>query len=296
MTTDTVRMTEYAAEQTTLDWFESLGYKIETGTNVSPGEPGAERNDYKQVVLETRLRRAIEIINPTIPQEAIDDAVHKITRTYNPDLVENNRSFHRMLTEGVDVSYMAGGREIHDQIWLLDLDHIDNNDWLAVNQFTITEDRRTRRPDILVFINGLPLAIIELKNPTGERTTIRRAYNQLQAYKDDIPTLFIYNQLMIISDGLQARIGAVTTGYDRFMPWRTVDGSEPAPQSAVELEIVIKGAFQKNRFLDLILNFIAFQDDGRDISKKIAAYHQFHAVNKAVACAFSACGFSYDPH
>jgi len=296
MLPEITRITESTAEQTALDWFASLGYNIEPGTNISPGEPNAERIDYKQVVLENRLRMAIKEINPKIPQEAMDDAVRQITRPHNPNLVENNREFHRMLTEGVDVSYMGDGREIHDQIWLIDLDDIANNDWLVVNQFTITEDRRTRRPDILVFLNGLPLAIIELKNPTGERTTIRQAYNQLQAYKEDIPTLFIYNQLMIITDGLQARIGALTTGFDRFMPWRTIDGVELAPKSAVELEIVIKGAFQKHHFLDLILNFIAFDDDSKEISKKIAAYHQFHAVNKAVSCAFSACGYPYDPN
>ena len=195
MLPEITRITESAAEQAALDWFASLGYNIEPGTNISPGEPNAERNDYKQVVLENRLRMAIKEINPQIPQEAMDDAVRQITRPHNPNLVENNREFHRMLTEGVDVSYMGDGREIHDQIWLIDLDDIANNDWLVVNQFTITEDRRTRRPDILVFLNGLPLAIIELKNPTGERTTIRQAYNQLQAYKEDIPTLFIYNLL-----------------------------------------------------------------------------------------------------
>lgn len=296
MPLDTIRMTESTTEETALTWFQSLDYPIETGTHISPGTPNAERNDYKQVVLESRLRTAIKQINPTIPQEAIDDAVRQITRPHSPNLVENNRTFHRMLTEGVDVSYRGDGREIHDQVWLIDLDNIANNDWLVVNQFTITGDRRTRRPDILVFLNGLPLAVIELKNPADAKTTINHAYNQLHAYKEDIPGLFIYNQLMIISDGLQARIGSLTAGYDRFMPWRTIDGVDLAPKSAVELEILIKGVFQKQRFLDLILNFIAFDDDSQVISKKIAAYHQYHAVNKAVACAFSACGFPYDPY
>ena len=289
-------ISEYNTEQTALSLFESIGYKIEAGINLSPGEPGAERNDYKQVVLENRLRQAIETINPTIPEDAIDNAVRKITRTFHPNLFENNRNFHRMLTEGIDISYMKDNREIHDLIWLFDLEHIENNDWLVVNQFSVTEGQRTRRPDILIFINGLPLAIIELKNPAGERTTIRQAYNQLQSYKLDIPSLFIYNQLMIISDGLKARIASITSGFDRCMPWHTVDGSELALQSAVELEILIKGIFPKKHFLDLILNFIVFEDDGQEISKKIAAYHQFHAVNKAVAWAFSACGFLYDPN
>jgi type I restriction enzyme R subunit len=205
-------ITEYNTEQIALSWFESLGYTIEAGINLSPCEPGAERNDYKQVVLENRLRKAIETINPTVPQEAIADAIRKINHSFYPNLIENNRHFHRMLTEGVDISYMGDSSETYDQIWLIDLDHIENNDWLVVNQLSITGDQTTRRPDVLVFVNGLPLAIIELKNPAGERTTIRQAYDQLQTYKKDIPSLFNYNQLMIISDG--------TPGPDRFLNLR----------------------------------------------------------------------------
>ena len=168
-----------------------------------------------------RLQTTLENINPNIPTDAISEAVSKITRTDSPSLMENNRRFHRMLTDGVDVSYMQEDREVHDKVWLLDLDDLENNDWLAVNQFTVNEDRRNRRPDVVVFVNGLPLAVIELKNPADEKATIRHAFNQLQTYKTDIPALFIYNELLVISDGLEARGGTLTSGWDRCMPWRT---------------------------------------------------------------------------
>ena len=186
------------------------------------------------------------------------------------------------------MSYQAEGREVHDKVWLLDVENPDNNDWLAVNQFTVIENSRNRRPDIVVFINGLPLAVIELKNPADEQATIRHAFNQLQTYKGDIPSLFACNELMIISDGLDARMGTLTAGYDRFMPWRTVEGMEVAPKGRLELEVLLKGVFQKRRLLDLILNFVVFDDDGSTLTKKAAAYHQFHAVNKAVQCTIDA--------
>ena len=210
-------------------------------------------------------------------------------------MIKANRCFHRMLTDGVDVSYMQDEHEVHDKVWLLDLEDLSNNNWLAVNQFTVVEDRRNRRPDIVVFVNGLPLGVIELKNPADEKATIRHAFNQLQTYKTDIPGLFIYNELLVISDGLEARGGTLTSGWDRFMPWRTIDGKEIAPRGSVELEVLLKGVFDKRRFLDLVLNFVVFDDDGAIIAKKAAAYHQFHAVNKAVECTLSACGIDADP-
>jgi type I restriction enzyme R subunit len=295
MTTEPTIITESVVEQTALTWFESLGYSVESGPAISPGEPGSEREDYDQVVLLGSLQTALENINPNIPPEAISEAVRKITRTESPSLIENNRRFHRMLTDGVDVSYMHDGREVHDKVWLLDLDDLENNDWLAVNQFTVIEDRRNRRPDIVIFVNGLPLGVIELKNPADEKATIRHAFNQLQTYKTDIPGLFIYNELLVISDGLEARGGTLTSGWDRFMPWRTIDGKEIAPRGSVELEVLLKGVFDKRRFLDLVLNFVVFEDDGAIIAKKAAAYHQFHAVNKAVECTLSACGIDADP-
>jgi len=288
-------ISENTLEQTALHWFESLGWQIAFGPDISPDGPACERKDYDHVVLLGRLQTALENINPNIPPDAISEAVRKISRTESPSLIENNRRFHRMLTDGVDVSYMQDDREVHDKVWLLDLDDIENNDWLAVNQFTVIEDRRNRRPDVVVFVNGLPLGVIELKNPADEKATIRHAFNQIQTYKTDIPGLFIYNELLVISDGLGARGGTLTSGWDRFMPWRTIDGKEVAPRGSVELEVLLKGVFEKRRFLDLVLNFIVFDDDGTTIDKKEAAYHQFHAVNKAVECTLSACGIDADP-
>jgi len=295
MTIKLIKITESGVEKTTLEWFKSLGWEIAFGPDISPDGPDCEREDYDQVVLIGRLQTALANINPNIPPVAIEEAIRKISRTESPSLIENNRRFHRMLTDGVDVSYMKDGREVHDKVWVLDLEDLENNDWLAVNQFTVIEDRRNRRPDIVVFVNGLPLGVIELKNPADEKATIRHAFNQLQTYKNDIPGLFIYNELLVISDGLEARAGTLTSGWDRFMPWRTIDGKEIAPKGSVELDVLIKGVFEKRRFLDLVLNFVVFDDDGAVITKKAAAYHQFHAVNKAIESTLSACGIDANP-
>lgn len=289
------KINESIVEQTALAWLEDIGYKVRPGPEISPGELWAEREDYSIVALEGRLQQALKVINTTIPESAIDEAVRKIVLPESPSLIENNRRFHRFLTDGVNVSYMQDGREVYDKVWLLDLDDPDNNDWLAVNQFTVVENQKNRRPDILVFVNGLPLAVVELKNPADEQATILNAFNQLQTYKGDIPSLFTYNEVMVISDGLEARVGTLTSGWDRFMPWRTVDGTEVAPKGTLELEVLLKGVFDKRRFLDLILNFTVFEDDGANVLKKAAAYHQFHAVNKAVECTLSACGFESEP-
>jgi type I restriction enzyme R subunit len=289
---------ESIIEQTALDWFESLGWQSVFGPDISPDGPSCERDDYDQVALLGRLQTALENINPNIPPDVISEAVRKITRTDSPSLIENNRQFHRMLTDGVDVEVLSEdeyGGVHHDKVWLLDLEDLSNNDWLVVNQFTVIEDRRNRRPDVVVFVNGLPLGVIELKNPADEKATIQHAFNQLQTYKTDIPGLFIYNELLVISDGLEARGGTLTSGWDRFMPWRTIDGKEVAPRGSVELEVLLKGIFDKRRFLDLVLNFVVFDDDRATIAKKAAAYHQFHAVNKAVECTLSACGIKADP-
>jgi type I restriction enzyme R subunit len=293
-----LNFTESIVEDATLAWFENLGYGIESGPEIAcDGTRPERRTDafYADVVLEGRLQTALQDINPSIPPSAIEDAVRKIILTESPSLIENNRRFQRMLTDGVDVSYMADGREVFDKVWLLDLKYLENNDWLVVNQFTIIENQKNRRPDLLAFINGLPLAVIELKNPADEKTTIRQAFNQLQTYKQDISSLFTYNELLIISDGLEARVGTLTSGWDRFMPWRTIEGTEVAPKGSVELDVLIKGIFDKRRLLDLILNFIVFEDDGGEVVKKAAAYHQYHAVNRAVECALSACGINAEP-
>ena len=299
-------ISESTLENTVLTWLENLGYDIEHGPDIAFDGVKPERDssaNYTDVVLIGRLRESLERINPEIPREAIDEAIRKITRPESPSLIENNQAFHRMLTDGMDVSWMADGGEKHDKVWLLNVENSDDNDWLAVNQFTVIENKRERRPDVVLFINGLPLAVVELKNPADEKATIRHAFNQLQTYKDQIPSLFVYNELLVISDGLQARAGTLTAGWDRFMPWRTIDGTdlyrEPGNERQTDgivqegLKTLIRALFDRNRFLDYVLNFITFEHDGGDtstISKKAAAYHQYHAVNKAVECTLSACG------
>jgi type I restriction enzyme R subunit len=274
---------ESVVEQATLAWFELLGYKVAEGSNFTPDELDSERQTCADVILSNRLRSALIQINRQLPADAIDEAIKTIARSETQNLFDNNRRFHRLLTDGVPVSYQEGDRTVHDQAWLIDWNNPNNNDWLAVNQFTIIENRKNRRPDVVVFINGLPLAVIELKNAASETADIEGAFNQLQTYKRDIPSLFTYNAALVISDGLKARIGTITADRERFMPWRTIDGSDLAPKSTPELEVVIRGVFEKTHFLDLIRFFIVFEVDGEAITKKIAGYHQYHAVNKAVA-------------
>jgi type I restriction enzyme R subunit len=281
-------ITESVVEEAALAWFESLGYEVLSGPALAPGELFSERSTYADVVLVNRLREALVRVNPQIPPEAMEDAVGKVLRTESPSLVENNRRFHHFVTDGVAVEYRRDDRNVHDAVWLFDLNELENNDWAAVNQFTVEDEGRNRRPDIVVFVNGLPLAVIELKNLADENATIRNAYNQLQTYKSDIPSLFPYNELLVISDGIEARLGTLTAGWERFMPWRTIEGEKIAPKGSLEMEVLLRGAFEKKRFLDLVRNFIVFEDNGRNFEKKVAGYHQFHAVNKAVECTLEA--------
>lgn len=276
--------TEDLLEQATLSWFDQLGYTTLPAPTIAPGEPNADRTTYSDIILTSRLRTALSDINPDIPQEAIEDAIRKVTRTESPSLYENNRRFHKFLTEGVDVEYHADGRTKYDKVWLIDFNHPENNNWLVANQFTVIENKNNRRPDVVVFINGLPLAVIELKNPASETATIQSAFNQLQTYKKDIPSLFPYNALLLVSDGTEARVGTLTADWERFMPWRTIDGESIAPKGTAELEVTIKGIFPKERLLDLIRYFILFEVDGSTVTKKMAGYHQYHAVNKAIQC------------
>jgi type I restriction enzyme R subunit len=284
-------LTESVVEIAALEWFESLGYTILHGPDIAPGELFTERTEYSDVVLIKRLRSALERINPNITPDAVDDVIRTATRTETPSLYENNHRFHEMLINGVDYEYRrADGTVGGDQAWLIDFKDPGNNDWLALNQFTVIEDKNHRRPDVVVFINGLPLGVIELKDPTDEKATIWTAFNQLQTYKKYIPSLFPTNEILLASDGLEARAGTLTGDKEWFMPWRTIDGETIAPKGSLELEVLIKGIFDKRRFLDLIRNFVVFEVDGSAISKKMAGYHQFHAVNKAVECTIQAAG------
>jgi type I restriction enzyme R subunit len=278
----TTAFTESTVEEAALELFAGLGYTVLHGPDIAPGELFAERTSYSDVVLAGRLKTALTRINPKVPSGAIEEAIRKLLRTESQNLDENNRRFHRFLTDGVPVEYRGKERVVHGQVQLFDFEDRANNDWLAVNQFTVIEDKNNRRPDIVVFVNGLPLAVIELKNLADENATIRDAFNQLQTYKKDIPSLFPYNEILIISDGIEARVGALTSGWERFMPWRTITGDKIAPKPSLELEVLIRGMFEKHRFLDLIRHFIVFEDSGGSLTKKLAGYHQFHAVNKAV--------------
>lgn len=281
---------ESQLEIATVDYFRELGYEYVHGPKIAPDGEVSERIDYGQVVLIGRLRSALGRINPEVPHEILEDVVRQVTRVQSPDVVDNNRRFHRMLADGVDVSWRDDGQEKYAKVWLVqrDANQIDQNEFLVVNQFTVVEDRRNRRPDVVIFVNGLPLGVIELKNPAEEKTTTRQAYNQLQTYKMDIPGLFLFNEILVISDGFVAKAGTLTAGWDRFAPWRSMDGQTLAPKGSVQLEVLIKGIFEKQRFLDYVLNFITFESDGRKIVKKAAAYHQYWAVNKAVNCTVEA--------
>lgn len=285
--------TENIVELAALDWLRELGYTVVFGGNIAPGESAAERSSYDEVLLVGRLRAALERINTHIPHaaraEAVDEAIRRIIRTESQNSIINNHTFHRYLTDGVDVTYRDGEQQKHEKIWLLDYVNLLANDWLAVNQFTVTDvnlqtrAKTNRRPDIVLFINGLPLAIFELKNAADEDATIHTAFNQLQTYQTDIPSLFTYNALLVVSDGVEARLGTLTSGWEWFKPWRTVDGEVVDPPGQTQLETLLKGVFSPERLLDIVRAFIVFEVEGATITKKVAAYHQYHAVNKAVA-------------
>jgi len=277
---------ESVVEDAALAWLEALGYAVLHGPDIAIGETAAERNDpnYRDVILEGRLRQALVRLNPNLPPDALEDAYRKLTRADAPSLVERNRAVHRMLVDGVTVEYRrADGSIAGAQVQVIDFAAPDNNDWLAVNQFTVAEGQHTRRPDVVLFVNGLPLAVIELKNPADENATIWSAFQQLQTYQAQIPALFATNAALIVSDGVQARIGTLGAGREWFKPWRTISGRDDAAANLAELQVVLEGVFDKRRFLDLIRYFVVFEDLGAGaLAKKMAGYHQFHAVNVAV--------------
>ena len=276
------KFTESIVEEACLEYFKALDYQYFPGPEIASDGLFAERSGYGDVLLRRRLRDALVKINPTIPATAIDDAVKQVAKTDSPTAIINNRAFHKLVTEGVDVQFRRDGRVVTDKVWLFDWDNLKNNDWLVVNQFTVHENHVNRRPDIVVFINGIPIATIELKNPADENATVRSAYNQLQTYKAQIPSLFTYNELLIISDGHEAKLGGLTSDWERFTPWRTIDGENIVPPECPQMETLIKGVFQKHIILDLIRHFIVFEEDAGKITKIVSAYHQYHAVNKAV--------------
>ncbi|MBM4287375.1 MAG: type I restriction endonuclease subunit R [Deltaproteobacteria bacterium] len=287
-----VSFVESEVEQAALAWLEGLGYAILSGPEIAPGGPQAEREDYGEVVLERRLRQALQKLNPQVPNDALEEAYRKLTLPDLPSLAANNHVIHTYLVEGVPVEYQRPDGSIGgDLVKVLDYDDPENNDFLAVNQLTVVADRHERRPDVVVFVNGLPLAVIELKNAAAESATIWSAFNQLQTYKQQIPSLFTYNEALVISDGLEARLGTLTASREWFMPWRTITGEELADARLPQLQVVLAGVFDQRRFLDLIRHFIVFEDAGGGaLVKKMAGYHQYHAVNRAVQETVAAAG------
>jgi len=280
--------TESTIEQAALDWFEGLHYQVAFGPDLAFDGSTPERENYQDVVLASRLQVALHRINSTLPDEVIQEAFRQLTLPDQPSLLLNNHALHRLLVDGIPVDYTGPDeRLISGRVWAIDWEDIHNNDWLVVNQYTVEaayqNGKVNRRPDVVIFVNGLPLAVIELKSTTDENATIWSAFNQLQTYKEQIPALFVYNEALIISDGLNARIGSLTAGKEWFLPWKTIAGETTAPTSVTQLEVLLRGVFEKRRFLDLVRYFIVFeQDRGTPTAKKIAGYHQFHAVNVAV--------------
>lgn len=278
---------ESVVEQAAIAWLAELGWPHVPGPVLAPDGEAPERDSYRAVVLEGRLRRALARINDHLPPAALDEAVRAVTRLDSPSLEERNHAFHKLVREGVSVKVKKDGRERGDLAWLFDHAEPENNDWLVVSQLTVVEGNNKRRPDLVLYVNGLPLAVIEFKNPEDPNATVEGAWNQLQLYKDQTPTLFSTNAVLVVSDGTEARVGSLTAGVERFGPWRTIDGESLAPDALPRLQVLLHGLFERRRFLDYLYHFVLWETDDGFI-KKIAGYHQYHAVNKAIAATVQA--------
>ncbi|MGK9369405.1 type I restriction endonuclease subunit R [Melioribacter sp. Ez-97] len=304
------RMIESDIEQFTIELLENLGYEYVSPASISPdasttlqqaqsssSASSAERQTFDDVLLINKLKNAVDRINPTIPAEAKEDAIKQILRISSPDLIANNETFHRMLTEGINVTYRKDGNQRGDLVWLIDFKNPENNEFTVVNQFTVTSTNSStgtaiKRPDVILFINGIPLVVIELKNAVDEEATIKSAFKQIQTYKQAIPQLFTYNGFAVISDGFEARAGTISSDFSRFMAWKSIDGTKEASHLVSQLEILIKGMLNKQTLLDLIRHFIVFEKSKKEdpesnltfiqTTKKLAGYHQYFAVNKAI--------------
>lgn len=282
-------LSEDALEGVLLEQFAELNYEIRNEDVMGPDGTNPERDGHDQTVLAKRLQSAVRRINPTLPQSAIADAVKQVSETIFPELIAENRRVQRLLAEGIDVEFEGDdGAVTAARVNLIDYENPANNDWLVINQFTVIAGQYTRRPDVVVFLNGLPVGVIELKAPGSDTATVDSAFNQLQTYKAQIPALFASNAVLIASDGLTARVGSLSANLERFMPWRTTDGNEVAPKGHPELATLTEGVFEHKRLLQLIRDFTVFSDGGTNLIKIIAGYHQFHAVNRAVDCTIKA--------
>ena len=279
----TVGVSESTVEAAALAWLADLGWEPRFGPSIAPGEAAAERDGYEEVVLVRRLSDAINRLNPAAPPTARHEALRHVLRLEAPNAVARNRKFHRLLVDGAEVEHAAGdGRIVGERIRIVDFDRPLANDWLAVNQFTILEAGENRRPDVILFVNGLPLVLLELKDPTTATADIWSAFNQIQTYKTKVPGIFAYNELLVASNGVEARVGSLTSGREWFMRWRTIDGVELAPAGVAELEVLIGGLLTPERLLQYLRHFVVFEDEPAGVAKKLAGYHQFHAVNRAV--------------
>ncbi|MBT4551873.1 type I restriction endonuclease subunit R, partial [bacterium] len=288
-----LKLTESEIENFAIDLLIKQGYQY-----ILPEVWDLERGDRGNVLLHGRLVQAVSRINPDLPLEIIEDALKQLHRLRSPELIANNENFHRMLTEGIKVSYQKDGRSRGEIVWLIDFKNPENNDFVVANQFTVIENNVNKRPDVVLLVNGLPLIVIELKNPADENATVTSAYRQLQTYKQAIPSLFNFNAFMIISDGLEAKAGTISAGFSRFMAWKTADGKTEASPLIGELETLINGMLDKKTLIDLIRHFIVFEKSKKEDKKtniitvqtvkKLAAYHQYYAVNKAVQSTITA--------
>jgi len=301
----TNKITESEIEQLAIGLLEKSGYQYIYAPSIAPDGKAAERESFEDVLLIDRLRTAVARINPNIPNDARDEAIKQILRINSPELIANNETFHRMLTEGITVNIQKDGNSRGDLVWLVDFKKPENNDFIVVNQFTIIENGINKRPDVILFVNGLPLVVIELKNPVDEKATVKSAFKQLQTYKNTIPSLFTYNSFMVISDGLECRAGSVSSGFSRFMAWKSSDGIVFSSPLINQMETLIKGMLNKKTLIDLIRHFIVYEKTKKEDKKtgivtiqtvkKLAAYHQYYAVNKAVESTIRATGYLPKP-
>ena len=277
------KITEQDIENASLEILEELGYEIIHGINIAPDSETPLRSKWSDVILEPRLKESIKSLNPKLPEDAIEESIKKLKRLSTINLIKSNQKFHEYLTEGIPLEYRAkNGKITSDNIKLIDYQNPNNNKFSAINQFTIIENNKNRRPDIIIFINGLPITVIELKNSASESANLESAYKQLQTYKDQITSLFLYNELLVISDGTYAQVGTLTSNNEWFLPWKTIDGEKNAPKTMPQIQVMFEGMFNKKNLLDIIRNYIAFSKDKKQTIKILAGYHQFHASNKAI--------------
>lgn len=273
---------ESEVETVVLDILSEQGFQIRFGPDIAPDGMYPERKSYSDVILSGRLADAVSVLNPKMPKEMWDEALKRFLHNESQSLVANNRRMHKMLVEGVPVEYKRPDGTIEgDSVRLIDFENVENNDFLAVNQYTVIENNDNRRPDIVIFINGIPIIVVELKNPADQNATIWSAFNQLQTYKKQIVSLFDYNEFLIVSDGIEARIGTISSDKERFMPWKNPSEKKGNLPKRSDIEVLLRNVCNKNVLLDLMRHFVVFEDDKVTL-KKMAAYHQYYAVNKAV--------------